>query len=379
MSIAVRALRAAFCAVLLLPAPVAAQSVSDGVLAIVRGDYALAVRILSPYAEGREPADPLAAFFLGSLYYSGRGVQMDPVVACGLFQKARQVGDSPVAAPADALLRDVSGIPTAFFWELCEQSRREHVSVPSQVTATVPTPAQSAVEKGVDAFVKGDYGVAAQLLAPIAEGWPMVDGAAPFFMGLMYEAGVGAARDDVRACAMYLRSGHNSPVGEWGPNVLLNLHGRLTQEQFEECPLLSSLGFHHGFEPVTITLEPGYWVSMDLRGATVSMHGQEKRHNLGWGSSGALFLPIRYTELLAGPVRNQKRRCVEVAFWVPDVGTDWVLVWQLFEVRGLELKQVAAEQVAKGSARPELASRGSIDDYLRLQVNDAGEPGWALK
>lgn len=378
MSQAVRAL-AALCAVLLLPGPVAAQSVSDGVLAIVRGDYALAVNILGPYAEGREPADPLAAFFLGSLYYSGRGVEMDPIVACGLYQKAKQAGDSPVASPAEALLRDVSGLPSALFWELCEQSRREHVSVPVRITASAPSPAQTPVEKGIEAFANGDYGLAAELLAPIAEGWPLVDGAAPFFMAMMYEAGVGVSRDDLRACAMYLRSGHNSPVGNWGPNVLLNVHGRLTQEQFEECPVLAGLGFHHGFEPVSITLEPGYWVSIDLRGATVSMRGQEKRLSSGWGSAGALFLPIRYTELQAGPLRNQRRRCIEIAFWVPDVGTDWALVWQLFEVSGLDLVQVAAEQVAKSSRRPELAARGSLDDYVRLHVSEAGEPGWTLR
>jgi hypothetical protein len=58
----------------LAPSIVSAQSsTADGVQAIVRGDYAAAVRILTPLAEDFGKPDPLAQFFLATIYDSGRG------------------------------------------------------------------------------------------------------------------------------------------------------------------------------------------------------------------------------------------------------------------------------------------------------------------
>ena len=277
-----RAIRTAVLAVLFLPATVAAQSVTDGVLAIVRSDYETAVRVLTPYADNASDPDPLAAFFLATLYHSGRGVKVDDVRACSLYQTAGRTDGSPVASQAEALLLDLtrSGA-SALFWELCEQSRREHRSTAAARTGTgaPPQDTRTTTEAGIAAFVRKDYGVAAQTLAPAAEDWPLDDGAASFFMGLMYENGLGVAQDDFRACAMYTRGLRGSPVGDWQAGVLhASYMTRMSQPQFEECMLVGgTLGLHHGFEKATITLEPGYWVSIDLLGATVSNHGNEKR------------------------------------------------------------------------------------------------------
>ena len=155
---------------------------------------------------------------------------------------------------------------------------------------------------------------------------------------------------------------------------------RMSQPQFEECMLVGgTLGLHHGFEKVTITLEPGYWVSIDLLGATVSNHGNEKRIDQSWAGPGAVFLPVRYTQLLSGPLRNERRNCIEIAEWLPaSEPGKWMLLWRLYEVRGLDMVEVAIEELIYRPSRPDLATRGTLDDFVRVQVNDAGDPGWVL-
>jgi hypothetical protein len=73
----------------LLATPVAAQSTTeDGIRAMLRGDYVGAARILRPLADDMARPDPVAQYFLGFLYATGRGVGFDQARACGLFLKA---------------------------------------------------------------------------------------------------------------------------------------------------------------------------------------------------------------------------------------------------------------------------------------------------
>ena len=72
----------------LSPSPAAGQSTTaDGIRALARGDAAAAGRILQPMAEGSEP-DPLAQFFLATMYDTGSGVVRDHIRACGLYVKS---------------------------------------------------------------------------------------------------------------------------------------------------------------------------------------------------------------------------------------------------------------------------------------------------
>lgn len=100
------------------PTIVAAQTTtSDGVQAFLRGDYEAASRILKPLAEGTSQPDPIAQFFLASLYDSGRGVARNRLRACSLYASAaspaspltrqaldivQTIGESWAAAPAAA-------------------------------------------------------------------------------------------------------------------------------------------------------------------------------------------------------------------------------------------------------------------------------------
>jgi hypothetical protein len=92
----VRLLVCLFTGALLFPGAATAQTTADGVLAIVRGDYQSAARILRPLAEDAPQPDPIAQFFMAMLYESGRGVASNKMRACGLYLNA--------AKPANPLM-----------------------------------------------------------------------------------------------------------------------------------------------------------------------------------------------------------------------------------------------------------------------------------
>jgi hypothetical protein len=85
----------------------AAQSrIGDGVSAMLRGDYQQAAAILQPIVEDRQQRDPAAAFFMATLYDTGRGgVPVDPLRACALYQQASVDTNSVYAPTAQTLWR----------------------------------------------------------------------------------------------------------------------------------------------------------------------------------------------------------------------------------------------------------------------------------
>ena len=88
---------------MLAPVAVSAQSSTvDGVQAIVRGDYPAAVRILTPLAEDFGKPDPLAQFFLATIFDSGRGAPIDRIRSCGLYLRAA-VPSNPLASQSRTL------------------------------------------------------------------------------------------------------------------------------------------------------------------------------------------------------------------------------------------------------------------------------------
>jgi hypothetical protein len=95
--------------VMLLMAPGAARAqdsgLREGAQALVRGDYALAARILRPLAD--DPANPnsLAQFFMALLYNSGHGVGGDELEACGRYLLAAKP-DNPLLNQSLALARN---------------------------------------------------------------------------------------------------------------------------------------------------------------------------------------------------------------------------------------------------------------------------------
>jgi hypothetical protein len=82
-----------------------AQTTADGIAALARGDEARAAEILRPIAEDWRREDRDAAFFLGTMYETGRGVPLDPLRACALYQMAMGRSEGLYAELASRLVR----------------------------------------------------------------------------------------------------------------------------------------------------------------------------------------------------------------------------------------------------------------------------------
>ena len=100
-----------------------------------------------------------------------------------------------------------------------------------------------------------------EILQPIAESWPPRDQVAKFFMAMLYENGHGVPADSVRACALYVQASTHDPTSVFSGQtdaLLRALQRSLRTEAFLDCLLLANVGFDHGFQPVTLTLEHGH-------------------------------------------------------------------------------------------------------------------------
>jgi hypothetical protein len=94
-------------------APLAAQSVRDGILAWQRADYAAAVAIWRPLAE---KGDADAAFNLGQSYRLGRGVKVDLALAQSWLEKAARSGHLDAQTTLGLLLFDSGNRDSALQW-----------------------------------------------------------------------------------------------------------------------------------------------------------------------------------------------------------------------------------------------------------------------
>lgn len=86
-----RIVMSSLCAILLLlPLPVFADSIEDGIAASDRGDYQLAFKLWEPLAMA---GDPVAQFLLAELYFAGDGVEKNTETAISWFLKSAEQGD----------------------------------------------------------------------------------------------------------------------------------------------------------------------------------------------------------------------------------------------------------------------------------------------
>jgi hypothetical protein len=241
--------------------------------------------------------------------------------------------------------------------------------------------AQPGTAEGIDAFVRGDYQRAADILKPIAERSPHPDHFAEFFMAALYDSGRGAPPDPMRACALYVRASEDrGPFGKQAMALVLSRRRLLSQDVFEECSWRANVGFDHQFEPVTFALGPGHWIEWDLKGATTIHDGEEKRVPLQLAMNRAVIRPLRHTELAVGPTRSTRRHFIEIVTWLPGPERQqWTLRWELMEVVGNDVINVASEQLTTISV-PEPPADQSFDvrPIVSLTVNDDGQAEWSL-
>jgi hypothetical protein len=206
---------------------------------------------------------------------------------------------------------------------------------------------------------------------------------AEFFMAAMYENGLGVPRDAVRACALYIRASGNrtGPFEKQADEIVFMLRESLGKDQFEDCRLFSSIGFGHRFQPETFWLETGQSISWDLKGATVTYGGKEKRVEMQLATDGAVFLPLQHTELAVGPSRSTRRHFIEIFMWSPSRDRQtWTLRWHLFEVVRDELISITTADVLTISApTPPTEPPPDLRELAAVRVNDHGDAEWAVR
>jgi len=149
----------------------------------------------------------------------------------------------------------------------------------------------------------------------------------------------------------------------------------MAEAEFDECLLLSWVGFGHGFVPATHTLGPGHWIELTLRGATIVNEGKSTLFKWGFPREGARFLPSRHSEIAtAGP--DGRRHFIELFVWTPSRPRreTWQLMWYAWEVEGSEVTQVAGRQLLRVTA-PQPPSASSLDVFSKatIRMNDAGQ------
>jgi hypothetical protein len=364
----------------LAPSVVQAQAAAaDGVRALARGDYAMAAQILQPLADDERQPDAVAAFFLAALYQSGHGVNRDAIRACGLYLRAATAA-SPLRAQADTLARTVHHDDPVIM-RLCAAAGADPSRRPSAAIALSPLVArQSSIDVAVDAYVSGDAARAAEILKPLVESWPSRDHFAEFLMATLYENGAGVVTDTTRSCALYVRAGSDvgGPLGRQATELSSSMRASQTPQKLRECNLLASIGFDHGFRPVTFELEAGHWIALDLEGATISYGGREKRIERPFATPGVLFLPIEHTELTVGAA-ERRQHFVELFRWLPAGERRWRLVWDVFEVTRDDLVPVTTQDLA--TAVTERSSLGASTDphaLTRLSIINSGRAQWAV-
>ncbi len=98
-------------------AAVAAAPIDDGVTAARTGNYAEALRLLSPLAES---GNAEAQFVLGVLYANGRGVARNAATAAAWYRRAAEQGKLEAQNNLAALYHEGAGVPDdqteAFKW-----------------------------------------------------------------------------------------------------------------------------------------------------------------------------------------------------------------------------------------------------------------------
>ena len=202
-----------------------------------------------------------------------------------------------------------------------------------------------------------------------------------------YAEGRGVERDPIVACG-FAQWTHASAVWRYHENNAITRAAEHDHEQycapltFEErgaaldaitCP---RTGLKRG---LVIELEPGWRVEFDRRKAIVEYKGAEHAHSLPDDMFCYVQVVLaKHTRVESAPVNAAStRHMLEFATWRSGRRGESVvreLTWQLWEVRGPDLKLVATESWAEpGSAWPAPSLPGGIAGGAQLTLGNSGE------
>jgi len=163
-------------------------------------------------------------------------------------------------------------------------------------------------------------------------------------------------------------------------NKVHEFQASMSEAEFDECLVISWVGLEHGFVPVTYALEPGRWIDLSVRGATIVDQGKSTLFKWGFAREGARFLPSRFSELAT--VRpDERRHFIEIFVWTPSQPRreSWQLMWYPFEVAGSELIPVGAERLLSVTApQPPNASSLDVFSMAAIRLNNDGRVEWRV-
>lgn len=153
-----------------MSAAAAAQTVSDGVQAIARGDYASAATLLRPLAENTPTPDPAAQFFLAMLYQTGSGVHINTLHACTLYLQASKTPNA-FSSQAAALGQTILDPLPPLLREFCAADEWRE---PEPVTFTLAPDHRIRVDatgttisyRGEQRYTQGHFGGAGWIFIP---------------------------------------------------------------------------------------------------------------------------------------------------------------------------------------------------------------------
>jgi hypothetical protein len=341
--------------------------------ALVQHDYTTAARALQPAARAD---NPLAAFFLASLYYSGAGVQRDTDLACGLYMRAA-TSPGPLQRPAQAMVRALSDnhpLALASCRGALEQPWPEPTSGANAPSSVGRAPLTD-MRDGLLAFQNGDFIRAAELFRPSADRWsashhPL----AALLTGVLFESGAAGPVDGMRACAYYLHADslQQGPWSRLGPHMVEAVSAARGSQWFFDCAKLANIGFDHGFEPITFPLAPGDWVTLDAQHVDIMHGGREQRVEVIIIDGGHRFHSANHTVVRSG---GRERHFIEVLTWHPR----WSLLWRVFEVIEHRFELVAGEGLlTTDEDEPPRVDSDSVRTMAHLRPAAGGAVEWVV-
>ena len=233
----------------------------------------------------------------------------------------------------------------------------------------------------VAAILRGDYARAAELLEQQVANWQYADATAAFFLGLLYENGLGVPLDRSRACALFARGTEGQGPFAQTAQALTSLHLNMNgPDPVPDCQMLMNWGLRHGFAPARFTLAAEHWVAIDISPrkreivAIVGYQGREKESTFSYGPSmGAIYLPMSYTSLPGRGEGAPARHFIEVSNWLPVGRAQWRLMWSLAEVAEGDIVEVASRELTTiESDIPPIDVTVELRELVDLQLTEAG-------
>jgi hypothetical protein len=248
--------------------------------------------------------------------------------------------------------------------------------------------ARAGTDTWATAYKRGDYKTAATLLQRAVFEHPQtqaVDPAAVKQLALLYGDGRGVERDPVLACGLLrahsaaTASASRGTVARRAAAALVERYcGKLEAPQHAAalaavtCP---RIGLKRG---TSMELEPGLAIQFNDRSATITRGADAREQPLAGGPlCRTQVAGVRHTPIEASPGSPARRHLIEFVT-VQSAWRDGVvnreMVWQLYEVRGLELDLAAVQRWPEaGSAWPTPALPDSLARGAAFTVRGSGQ------